>query len=269
MLVLNKLERFIGEWKYAGPRNALARAAQTLIAPPATLRPAPDTEFLSWLRFANPGMLSEGNIDAFDYVASKLPTNSPVLEIGSFCGLSTNAIRYFLKKHGRSVPMFTCDRWEFEAELVGDKIRSTDIKFADYREHCRSSFIRNTTLFSGEQFRPHTIELFSDDFFAAWRAAREMQDVFGRSVQLGGKFSFCYIDGNHTYDFAKRDFENCDAVLDVGGFLLFDDSADGSGWEVNTLVKQVAVMPQYELVSKSPNYLFRKLANGATRARES
>lgn len=64
----------------------------------------------------------------------------------------------------------------------------------------------------------------SDEFFDAWKELRHGQDIFGRELTLGGKFSFCYIDGNHTYEAAKRDFLNCDAFLEVGGFLLFDDS---------------------------------------------
>ena len=55
-------------------------------------------------------------------------------------------------------------------------------------------------------------------------ASGRRSDVFGRSFQLGGPISFCYIDGNHTDDLAKRDFENCDRYLEKGGFVLFDDS---------------------------------------------
>jgi hypothetical protein len=61
--------------------------------------------------------------------------------------------------------------------------------------------------------------------------SRSAIDVFGRNVVLGGSLSFCYIDGNHTYGFAKRDFENKDRFLAPGGFIFFDDSGDGSGWE--------------------------------------
>lgn len=74
----------------------------------------------------------------------------------------------------------------------------------------------------------------------------------------GGEISFSYIDGNHTYAFAKRDFENTDRVLVSGGFILFDDSSDDSTWEVNRLTREIAAGQRYELISKTPNYLFRK-----------
>jgi hypothetical protein len=105
---------------------------------------------------------------------------------------------------------------------------------------------------------PYAIECFSDEFFRRWFARERAVDVFGRPVALGGEISFCYIDGNHTYGFAKRDFENTDRALVSGGFILFDDSSDGSTWEVNRLTREIAAGHQYELVSKTPNYLFRK-----------
>jgi hypothetical protein len=42
---------------------------------------------------------------------------------------------------------------------------------------------------------------------------------------------------------------------------LFDDSADGSGWEVCRLVAEVYRAGRYQLIKKNPNYLFKKLKN--------
>ncbi len=72
--------------------------------------------------------------------------------------------------------------------------------------------------------------------------------------------SFAFIDGNHTYDFVRRDFEGIDRHLEIGGFVLFDDSSDSGGFEVNRLMKEVEALPRYDLVAKNPNYLFRKVA---------
>lgn len=49
-------------------------------------------EYISWLSFANAGMLHAGNIYTMNYAIENLPSNSPVLEIGIFCGLSTYVI---------------------------------------------------------------------------------------------------------------------------------------------------------------------------------
>jgi hypothetical protein len=56
----------------------------------------------------------------------------------------------------------------------------------------------------------------------------------------------------------RRDFEGVDRHLEADGFILFDDSADASGFEVNRLMKEIAATPRYELVMKNPNYLFRR-----------
>lgn len=215
-------------------------------------------EFLTWVRYAVPGMLAEGNIDAMGYAITHMPPNHPILEIGSFCGLSTLVLAYLLDKHSLSIPMFSCDKWEFETQQLGTPLGdSLSVTHDMYQAYVKSIFIQIMQTFAGNRL-PHTIECLSDEFFRRWFESENTVDVFKRSVILGGKISFCYIDGNHSYEFAKRDFENTDRALVAGGFILFDDSADGSEWEVNKLTREIASGNQYEVVSKTPNYLFRK-----------
>ena len=82
-------------------------------------------------------------------------------------------------------------------------------------------------------------------------------DVFGRAVTLGGLLSFCYVDGNHSYEGVKCDFENCDAFLEPGGFILFDDSTLKS-FGVHRLMPEVLATGRYQLAAKNPNHLFQK-----------
>ena len=98
------------------------------------------------------------------------------------------------------------------------------ITHEQYRYYIKDSFIKNISFFSNK--RPHQIEVFSDEFFNKWILEKELFDIFDRKSKLGGKISFCYIDGNHTYEFAKRDFENADENLVRGGFVMFDESSD-------------------------------------------
>jgi len=216
------------------------------------------TAYMSWLTFANAGMLKRGNAYCFDYAVRNLPSASPIVEIGSFCGLSTNMITYMKEKHGAKNRFITCDKWLFEGAegggMLGD---SRTISHADYREFVKDTYIRNVRMFSRYDM-PYTIEALSDEFFKAWSANEQRTDVLGREITLGGAISFCYIDGNHSYDFAKRDFENADIHLEPGGFLLFDDSGDESGWEVRRVVQEVMDTGRYDLVAKNPNYFFRK-----------
>lgn len=216
------------------------------------------TEYLSWLSFANAGMLSRGNAHCFDYAIRNLSSSAPIVEIGSFCGLSTNVITYFKEKYRVGNKLITCDKWIFEgAEKGGMLGDSVTIAHADYREFVRETFIRNIRMFSRYDL-PYTIEAFSDEFFALWNNLKNCTDVLGRSIQLGGPISFCYIDGNHSYAYAKNDFENCDKHLELGGFVLFDDSGDGSGWEVCKVVQEVIQTGRYALIAKVPNYFFQK-----------
>lgn len=216
------------------------------------------SEYLDWLTFANAGMLARGNVWCIDYAIRNLPSEAPILEIGSFCGLSTNVITYLKEKYKVRNPLITSDKWIFEGAksdgMLGD---SQSVTHTEYKQFVKESFLKNVQMFSRNDL-PFSIELFSDEFFNAWSTFQNYPDVFGREVKLGGPISFCYIDGNHSYDFAKRDFVNADRFLEKGGFILFDDSSDYSGWEVCKVVKEVIETGRYELIAKNPNYFFRK-----------
>jgi hypothetical protein len=215
-------------------------------------------EYVAWLTFANAGMLTPGNKYSFEYAIRHLPSDAPIVEIGSFCGLSTNLLTYYKETNGKRNRVYTCDKWVFEGSESGGNLGKSENSHSDYRAFVKETYLRNVGMFSRNDL-PYTIEAFSDDFFGAWRDGREVVDVFGRSARLGGQISFCYIDGNHSYGYAKRDFVNCDEFLEPGGFVLFDDSGDNSGWGVCGVVSEVRSSGRYEVVNKNPNYLVRKV----------
>lgn len=216
-------------------------------------------EFVEWLGFANAGMLDPGNIYCIEYAIEHLPSDSPVVEIGSFCGLSTNMISFYLRKSGKANLLITADKWTFEgAEVSADLLEGTAITHGLYKAFVKESYIRNISFFSKDHL-PYTVEAFSDDFFERWSADKKERDVLGRSIQLGGKISFAYIDGNHTYDFAKRDFEHVDEHLEKGGFILFDDSSKDSQFDVYKVVLEILKGKRYEVVVNNPNYMLRKI----------
>jgi hypothetical protein len=216
------------------------------------------TAYMDWLTYANAGMLTPGNAYCVNYAIKNIQSKSPIVEIGSFCGLSANMIAYFKEKYNVKNPLVTCDKWIFEgAEKGGMLGDSRTVSHDEYKDFVKETFIRNVQMFSRYDL-PYTMEMFSDEFFSSWHKLEKRRDVFGREFQLGGPISFCYIDGNHSYEFAKRDFANCDKYLEGGGFLLFDDSSDGSGYEVCRVVQEVLKNGRYELVAKNPNYFFRK-----------
>jgi Methyltransferase domain len=235
--------------------RALRKAARTIAGDPPAIIYLED-EFITWLKFANAGMLELGNLHLMDYAISRLPSDAPILEIGSFCGLSANALRHFLRKHKRANHLFTCDKWEFE-NRQGSHIGDSAVSFQDYRTFVRDSFLRNVKMFSGSDL-PFTIEVLSKEFFALWGTNQFASDVFGRPTQLGGLVSFCYIDGDHTYEGSKVDFDGCDKFLETGGFILFDDSAL-KYFGVSRLMPEIEQNPRYRFIARNPNHLFQKI----------
>ena len=210
-------------------------------------------EYTELLVAVNGGWLEPGNLYSFEYALRNLPSDAPLVEIGSFCGLSTNLLTYYKERCAVGNKLFNCDKWQWGTGRIGQ----SSFTYPEYLAHAREAYVRNVSLFSRHDL-PHTIEEFSADFFARWRAGEEATDIFGRAVRLGGPISFCYIDGNHAYEYARRDFEDADEFLERGGFVLFDDSADGTHWEVARVRDEVLASGRYEVVAKNPNYLFRK-----------
>jgi hypothetical protein len=226
-----------------------------------TIRPPIDIsdEYINWLYNINVGILVTGNLYCFDYAIRHLPSSAPILEIGSYCGLSTNVLSYYKARHGASNRLFSCDNWEFEEAVQDGTIGDSTISHQEYRRFAKDSYIRNTQFFSRDDL-PVTVEMDSDSFFDAWRDAREVAHIHGGTIRLGGALSFCYIDGDHRYEQVRRDFINCDEFLETGGYILFDDSADGWGWEgVRRVVRGLSENKSYRLVIKNPNYLFQKI----------
>jgi hypothetical protein len=223
-------------------------------------RRIPGTEFTRWMGYVNPGMLHPGNMYLFDHCIKNLPSDAPVLEIGSFCGLSLNNILTLLRDGKRANIAFSADEWVFETAGADDTcIEGSNVRFADYRAHVMETFRRNMMLFHPDRL-PHHIRLNSDAFFAAWGAGEKRTDFFGRDVQLGGPLSFAYIDGDHTYEQSLRDFHNVDKFLQVGGFIVFDDSFDWGGYGCNQTAREAARTKNYRLVARTPNYCVQKIA---------
>lgn len=213
-----------------------------------------EDEYVDWLLLVNAGMQRRGNIHLFDLAIRTAPEAS-FLEIGSFAGLSANIIQHLKRKHGRREPLFTCDKWIFEGDA--DLPIDAPVSAEDLRAYVRESFKRSVRRFNDGDL-PFTVEATSDEFFLAWRKRARVEDVFGRTEELGGPLGFCFVDGNHQEEFVQRDFEHCDEHLLTGGLILFDDSTPEAIGDVSTVVRRVARDRRYEVVARNPNWLFRK-----------
>jgi predicted O-methyltransferase YrrM len=214
-------------------------------------------DYIEWLSLVNAGMQHRGNFHLFDLAIRTAP-EAPMVEIGSFCGLSTNIIQYIKRKHGRTMRLYTCDKWIFEGS-ENALPAAAGLSHDDLHAYVKQAFQQSVTALSPGDL-PYTIEATADEFFDAWAKADHVDDVFGRGVELGGPIGFCFIDGNHTEEYAQSDFSHCDRFLVPGGLILFDDSGDESDWEVRKVVERIKAGDRYEVIAKNPNYLVRKKA---------
>ena len=96
---------------------------------------------LNWMEFANAGLLHRGHRHLIATAIRGLPSDDPVVEIGAFCGLSTNVITYFLRYYERPNALFSIDPWVFEGE-DGPNLHESDIPFAAYRELIVDQYVR-------------------------------------------------------------------------------------------------------------------------------
>lgn len=210
------------------------------------------------------GMLHEGNIYLMDYAIKNMPENGITFEIGVYGGLSTNVILHLLTKNNKSINHYGCDLWVYEGYedylgLKNDFIDGRkDIKRKDYMNYIKEAFI-NSTKFLNYKNLPYTCHLSSNDFFNQWNNNIEFTDVFQRNFKLNQKIAFAYIDGDHSFEQTKKDFENVDSKLLIGGYILIDDSADYLNFGSAKFAKEILKNPNYKLIDKNPNYLFQKI----------
>lgn len=52
-----------------------------------------------------------------EYAIANMPERNPILEIGSFCGLSTTVLSYLLEKHSKTNAIYTCDKCCYERQI--------------------------------------------------------------------------------------------------------------------------------------------------------
>lgn len=210
------------------------------------------------------GMLHDGNIYSIDYALKNIPKKGIILEIGSYGGLSTNLILYLLKKYNMNHKMYGCDAWIYEGYNDNDSIIKntidgrSDINRIDYMNHIKNSFIESTKLLSNENL-PYTCHLKSDDFFKKWNNNETFHDVFNRDFKINDKIAFAYVDGNHSYEQTKKDFENVSKKLMLNGFVLIDDTAENLDFGSVLFAKEILNNSEFKLVFKNPNYLFQKI----------
>ena len=210
------------------------------------------------------GMLHEGNIFLMDYAIQHMPDDGIVLEIGSYAGLSTNALLHLLQKHHKKHTFIGCDAWIYEGfnDYTGNIETHIDgkaeVSRKDYVAYIKTAFINAAQLLHPNA-KPFTCHMPSDAFFENWNSKNQFTDVFDRTFSIQDTISFCYIDGDHSYEQAKKDFENVAAKLKRNGFILLDDSADYLNFGSKHLMKDIKNDHRFKIIDSNPNYLIQKV----------
>lgn len=215
--------------------------------------------FVNIINASVSGWLDKGHLYCFDYAMKHIDSKSPIVEIGAYCGLSTCVIAHYKRKHNRSNKLFTIDTWSFEDSKNVEYAKKAKYEIENLFPFIIDSFKNNVNFFSKDNL-PIAVHSTSDDFFEKVAKHEPIDNLFFEPyTEKIESISFAYIDGNHTYPFAKRDFENVDKLLEVGGFVLFDDSADFVSWGSNKVAREVNKLPNYKLIKKNPCYFFQKI----------
>jgi len=221
-------------------------------------------EYIERVLVTVPGMLHRGNIPLMESAIAAITTEDPVLEIGAYCGQSTVVLSYLLEKHKRKNAIWTVDPFVYLG--VHDANPPTDwylehlpgfgrIARTDFTQFVCASWKRNTSFFCADR----DIRLFEQGSSAFFQQIREearsnaQADVSPKPEPV---FAFCVIDGDHSYEAAWLDLNNCIAFTRPGTRILMDDTHPRSSLESARVAREAARLPALHLETREPNAVF-------------
>jgi hypothetical protein len=167
-------------------------------------------------------------LSSFAMMIARQKAHPTYLEVGIFGGGTINFVRSMVAESGRKLQCTGVDLFE-DFRIVGDNTHVTGTYLmADVQEYLGSDI----RLIKGN----------SDDVLPALKSA-------------GEKFDMIFVDGNHTYEGCKRDYENSLELLADDGYIAFHNSSgfhhpdwtiynrtDGGPWQVVTELKIASEM---------------------------
>ena len=165
------------------------------------------------------GMTSEEELSYLHKLASTAKDGC-IIEVGSYRGRSTAAIALGAK-NGSNSPVFAIEPHEIFEGVLGGNFGPPDRK-AFYLAMLNSGGFENVRL----------INLSSEQVTPGWNQ----------------KVAMLWIDGDHSYDGVKRDFECWRPHLGLNADIIFDDSLDPASGP-GTLIKELLESRMVELVT--------------------
>jgi len=177
-----------------------------------------------------------------DFVLESLPKNSIGAEIGVDQGDFSKRIIKIVKPK----KLHLIDPWEYQEEkiyknsLYGGKGGNNQIEIEKKFQNVLIKFrkqIKNDIVTIHRGFSEKVLESFEDDYF-----------------------DWAYIDGNHLYDFVKKDLELSNLKVKKGGIIALDDYGIEGWWKggVQKAVDELVTSGLFQVVKIKNNQCILK-----------
>jgi SAM-dependent methyltransferase len=217
---------------------------------PASYYSALHRQFLSI-----PGQCDEEKLLALCDITRLLPAGD-MLEVGCLYGRSAFALGHLAQRHELG-SLICVDPWN-SGELADQGAQASVLN----AEHVHIDFqgifriyLSAVALLDNVGYIRRTSAAALPVYQEALRQGVLHSPELG-SIPLAGHLSLLHIDGNHRYDFVRKDVETWSPYLAPGGWLLLDDYVWAFGDGPRRVGDELLATPQYDSAFVSGDTLF-------------
>lgn len=168
---------------------------------------------------ATEGHLSNHEVDFLSLAAAVPAATGEILEIGSFKGKSTivlaKAAKYAAKKH---TGLWACDPFTSPTSTCPDLAESSS--FPEFERNIQSAGVANDV---------QVFQDFSHELAVTWHTPLRL----------------LWIDGDHTFEGAKKDFDNFSPWLVDGAIIAFHDTLHSHDGPCRVFAHDILLSPHY------------------------
>ena len=169
-----------------------------------------------------PGQCDEQKLRSLVAVMRVVPTGD-IVEIGSLYGRSACTLAWLAGKYA-SGNVISVDPWSSnKTEDQGNKakIMNNELKNIDH-DKIFQIFLSNASVQNNLSY----IKEISENAIVIYRNAIKrgyLESTHIENISIKGSISLLHIDGNHRYDFVKKDISLWEPLVCSGGWILIDD----------------------------------------------
>lgn len=217
-----------------------------------------NNRYISYFNFLLGGEIHKGNLELISFVFSKIKNHSNILQIGTFTGKTTIVMDYLARTNNKTFNFIDCDYFKFvEFEKNWFEKNKFSISSSDYDNFIFENYKNNVDFF---KINVQTFKMDSLKFLEKISKNEEIVDIKDKKLKVKN-FDFVFLDGWHSYEHTKKEFEFIEKLLNKNSYILFDDSYMLSGWGVDKLMTDIKKKKNFKFISRMPNYLFQKISD--------